>query len=203
MIIQLRLIRFVIIGVITNKEDNMKTKLKYGLFALSIVCVTACSPVKVYTEKSEFVKQRSYQTFAILNEIQGKAAFDSPIMEERLQSNLISGMEKRGYTYNADTPDLIIRYNTDVNRNQRVVYPSYGPWGMWNPWMWGGHMMPEVRSYDQGEVIVDFIDPHADKVIMRATAVGTVNNPNEKQKKINTAVDKILREFSTSLVMNS
>lgn len=181
----------------------MKSKLKMGLLALSIVCVTACSPVKVYTEKSNFVEQRSYKTFAILNEVQGKAAFDSPIMEEKLQLNLISGMEKRGFTYNADRPDLIIRYNTDVNRNQRTIYPSYGRWGMWNPWMWGGPMMPEVRSYDQGEVIIDFIDPEVDRVIMRATAVGTVNNPNEKQKKINTAVEKILREFSTKLAVNS
>jgi len=179
----------------------MKRTIKFGIIALGLFCIAACSPVKVYTEKSNFVEQKTYRTFAILNEVQGKAAFDSPIMEENLQQHLIAGMEKRGFEYNADAPDLIIRYNTDVQQNQRTVY-SHPGWGMWNPWMWGMPMAPEVRKYDQGEVIVDFIDPHADRVIMRATAVGTVNNPDQKQKKINTAVQKILREFSNKLTQN-
>ncbi|KEO73844.1 DUF4136 domain-containing protein [Anditalea andensis] len=181
----------------------MKSTIKLGIIAFGLICVSACSPVKVYTEKNDFVEQKSYRTFAILNEVKGKAAFNSPIMEERLQNHLIAGMEKRGFHYNADAPDLIIRYNTDVQQNQRVVYPSYGGWGMWNPWMWGMPMAPEVRNYDQGEVIIDFIDPHIDRVIMRATAVGTVNNPDQKQKKINTAVEKILKEFSTKLEVNA
>ena len=177
----------------------MKRTLNLGIIVLGLFCVAACSPVKVYTEKSDFIEQRHYQSFAILNEVQGKAAFDSPIMEEKLQYHLIEGMEKRGFVYNAEAPDLIIRYNTDLTRNQRTVYPSYGRWGMWNPWMWGMPMAPQVRQYDQGEVIVDFIDPQADRVIMRATAVGTVNNPKEKKKKIGSAVEKILKEFSTKL----
>jgi len=180
----------------------MKSTLKLGIIVLGLICVAACSPVKVYTEKNNFVEHKTYQTFAILNEVRGKAAFDSPIMEERLQHNIIAGMEKRGFEYNADAPDLIIRYNTDVQQNQRTVYPNHG-WGMWNPWMWGMPMAPEVRKYDQGEVIIDFIDPSVDRVIMRATAVGTVNNPDQKQKKINTAVEKILREFSNRLNVNA
>ncbi|HSJ66146.1 MAG TPA: DUF4136 domain-containing protein [Anditalea sp.] len=181
----------------------MKSTLKLGIIVLGLFCVAACSPVKVYTEKSDFVEQKTYRTFAILNEVRGKAAFDSPIMEEKLQQNLIAGMEKRGFEYNADAPDLIIRYNTDVQQNQRTIYPSYGRWGMWNPWMWGMPMAPEVRKYEQGEVIIDFIDPNVDRIIMRATAVGTVNNPDQKQKKINTAVEKILKEFSNKLVANA
>jgi len=180
----------------------MKSNIKLGLIALALICVAACSPVKVYTEKSNFVEQKHYRTFAILNEVQGKAAFDSPIMEERLQLNLIAGMEKRGFEYDSETPDLIIRYNTDVQQNQRTVYPAWGGWGMWNPWMWGPQV-PEVRKYDQGEVIIDFIDPKVDRVIMRATAVGTVNNPDQKQRKINTAVEKILKEFSNKLAVNA
>jgi hypothetical protein len=180
----------------------MKSNIKWGLIALALICVAACSPVKVYTEKSNFVEQKQYRTFAILNEVRGKAAFDSPIMEERLQEHLIAGMEKRGFEYDAERPDLIIRYNTDVQQNQRTIYPAWGGWGMWNPWMWGPQV-PEVRNYEQGEVIIDFIDPAVDRVIMRATAVGTVNNPDQKQRKINTAVNKILKEFSNKLVVNA
>lgn len=180
----------------------MKSNIKWGLIALALICVAACSPVKVYTEKSNFVEQKQYRTFAILNEVRGKAAFDSPIMEERLQEHLIAGMEKRGFEYDAERPDLIIRYNTDVQQNQRTIYPAWGGWGMWNPWMWGPQV-PEVRKYEQGEVIIDFIDPAVDRVIMRATAVGTVNNPDQTQRKINTAVNKILKEFSNKLVVNA
>jgi hypothetical protein len=163
---------------------------------LAVVLLFACSPVKVYTEKSDFIKEKEYKSFAILNEVRGKPAFGSPIMEERLQNQLIEGMEKRGFVYEADAPDLIIRYSTDITQNQRVVYPN--PYGMWWP-MWGAPMM-ETRKYDQGEVVFDFIDPQADKVIMRATAVGTVNNPKEKQKKIRNSVERILKEFSSKLV---
>ncbi|WP_246535414.1 DUF4136 domain-containing protein [Litoribacter ruber] len=175
----------------------MKSNIKLiPVIALMAIVSLACSPVKVYTEKSDFVEAKQYQTFAILSEVKGKPAFNSPIVEERLQQHLVEGMEQRGFSYNADQPDLIIRYNTDVTPNQRIIYPN--PYDMWWP-MWGP---PTTRTqkYDQGEVIIDFIDPQADRVIMRATAVGTVNNPDEKQKKVKAAVDKILKEFSTKLV---
>jgi len=174
----------------------LKKGLAGGMVAVLLI---SCSPVKVYTEKSDIIGSREYRTFAILNEVQGKAAFNSPILEERLQNKLILEMENRGYVYDKDSPDLIIRYNTDITKNQRVIYPN--PYTMmWNPF-WGpmGGRGMQAQKYDQGEVVFDFIDPAADKVILRATAVGTVNNPNDKEKKIQAAVNKVMKEFSSKI----
>lgn len=82
----------------------------------------------------------------------------------------------------------------------------FGPYGMYNPYMYrypyGAPYWPsstEIEKYNLGEVVIDFIDPKADEVILRISAVGEVNNVKQKYKNIDVSVDKILNEFSRNM----
>lgn len=181
----------------------MKISFYIGLIGL-MAWIGACSPVRVFLEKDEVTAVKEYKSFMVINEYKGKYAYGSPDLEESLQQNLISGMEERGYVMDTADPDLIVRYNTILSQNQKEVSTTpYSPWGwgMYNPWMWrnpyqygqGGY---KVEKYNLGEVVMDFIDTQKDAPILRISAVGEVNKPEQLSKNIRISVDKILSEFA-------
>lgn len=187
-------------------------KKRIGIYlVLTVLVISACSPVKVYLEKDQVKAEKSYQTFAIINQYEGKNAWNSITLDQNLREGLAKGMEKRGFKEDAQQPDLILRYNTLLSegekevRNSNSMYP-YGMYGMYNPYMfrspYGYPFWPsdtEIEKYNLGEVVIDFIDPRADEVILRISAVGEVNNIKQKYKNINASVEKILYEFSKNL----
>ncbi|MDN3670567.1 DUF4136 domain-containing protein [Echinicola jeungdonensis] len=181
----------------------MKIRVLIALI-IPFLLVVSCSPVKIYTEKSELNYEKSYKTFAIINQYKGKNAWNSPVLDQNLVHNLTEGMKEMGYEPDRNSPDLILRYNTLLSEGEKEVsqYPgSMWGYGMYNPWMyrmpypyWGNPT--KLEKYDLGELVIDFIDPRADQVILRISAVGEVNNPKQKYKNIKISVEKILHEFS-------
>ncbi|AWW32560.1 DUF4136 domain-containing protein [Echinicola strongylocentroti] len=183
----------------------MKWRIWLGLLLL-VVAAVACNPVKVYLEKDEVKADRKYDTFVIINQYQGKEAWNSPMLDKNLREGLAKGMEERGYKEDAHQPDLILRYNTLLSEGEKEVrdtdYYGMSPYGMYNPYMYRSpYGMPywpsstEIEKYNLGEVVIDFIDPMADEVILRISAVGEVNNVKQKYKNIDASVSKILNEF--------
>ncbi|WP_200977245.1 DUF4136 domain-containing protein [Echinicola sp. 20G] len=191
----------------------MKSRIGISLL-LFVVAIAACNPVKVYLEKEEVRPERSYKTFAIINQYQGKDAWNSPTLNQNLIDDLVKGMEERGYQQDIERPDLILRYNTLLSENEKEVrdnsYNGFYPYGMYNPMMYRypfGSPYPywpsqtEIEKYKLGEVVIDFIDPKADEIILRISAVGEVNNIKQKYKNIGVSVDKILHEFSRNMTV--
>jgi len=185
---------------------------------LAVFLLAACSPVKVYLEKDEVKAEKSYKTFAIINQYEGKDAWNSPTLNKNLIEDLTKGMEERGYKVDNEQPDLILRYNTLLSEGEKEVrdnyYNGFYPYGygMYNPWMYRYpyHMAypywpskTEIEKYNLGEVVIDFIDPKADEVILRISAVGEVNNVKQKYKNIGVSVNKILNEFSKNMSSES
>ncbi|WP_114750681.1 DUF4136 domain-containing protein [Pleomorphovibrio marinus] len=184
----------------------MKNLVKLGI-AMVIVVIGACNPVKVYLEKNEVASIDSYKTFYVINEFYDKYAFNSPVLEENLNHSLTEGMKRFGLELDEKQPDLILRYNTILtDKKKEVNTMPMSPWG-WgmNPWMWGPWGMPggrggyRVEKYDLGELVVDFIDTRNDKVVMRISAVGEINKPEQKSKNLKASVNKILSEFSKNI----
>ncbi|EON76408.1 hypothetical protein ADIS_2858 [Lunatimonas lonarensis] len=151
----------------------------------------------------------AFQTFFVISEFYDAMAFNSPVLEENLQKRLTEGMEKFGYQLDSKKPDLIVRYNTLLtDRKKEINSAPMGPWG-WgmNPWMWGNPWMMgpgmgggfRVEKYDLGEVVVDFIDTRQDKVVMRISAVGEINKPDQRSRNLKASVDKILKEFARNI----
>ncbi len=183
-------------------------KFRFSIIGVLIMMVS-CSSVKIYTEKSEIREDKVYKTFAVINQYQGKEAWNSPVLDQNLVHGLTEGMEERGFQLDSQSPDLILRYNTLLSEGEKEVrnnqYPMWGyGWNPYNPWM---YRMPfsywpnqtELEKYNLGEVVIDFIDPHLDQVILRISAVGEVNNPKQKNKNIRVSVEKILSEFSKKI----
>jgi hypothetical protein len=170
--------------------------------------VSSCSPVRVFMEKNEVAGIDDYKTFYVINQYYDKDAFESPVLEENLQHRLSEGMSSMGFEENEMSPDLIVRYNTNLTDRQKEVnnMPMMNPYmgfGMYNPYMMPfgmGRGSYSVEKYDMGELVVDFIDTKSDKVVMRISAVGEITKPKQKTKNLFTSVEKILKAFSKNVV---
>lgn len=186
----------------------MKSGLNIGLLSLILVLLSACSPVRVFLEKEQLTKAGTYKTFMVENEFPGKNVYGSPELDKSLQQQLIVGMEKRGFVLDINDPDIVLRYNTILSQNQKEINTmANNPWGwgMYNPYMWrypypynrgGGY---KVEKYNLGEVVIDFVDTQKEEAILRISAVGEVNKPEQMKKNIRASTDKILTEFSKKI----
>ena len=184
----------------------MKSSVNVG-FIVWMVLLGACNPVRVFLEKEELTAVKEYKTFMVENEFPGKNAYGSPELEKSLQNFLIEGMEERGFVLDINSPDLVLSYNTILSQNQKEVNttPNYPfGWGRYNPFMWrypypysgGGY---KIEKYNLGEVVIDFIDPLKEEAILRISAVGEVNKPEQMAKNIRISAERILTEFSKKI----
>ena len=114
------------------------------------------------------------------------------------------GFEKRV----SGKPDFWVTYHVTLDRTASVAMLNddfnYGPgWG----WSYGYAYRPDssygsrgryVYEYDEGTLLLDVVDPQSRQLIWRGSATDEVNlsaNAEMKQKQINEAVTRLLKQF--------
>jgi len=134
--------------------------------------------------------------------------FSSQFLDAQVQINLQEALEKEGLVYDKEQPDLVIRYtsNEDLRKREMNNFMNQSPfWGfrVWDPWMFNPNMNNMNRttesSYELVQVIVDFIDPKQDKMLMTLTGVTEVSSQKTKDNKILKTTDKIIERFILEL----
>ena len=183
--------------------------MKRSIYLGCLVVVTllgSCSPVRVFLEKDQVSAAREYETFAVVNEVEGKYAYGSPQLDSLLRKQVIEGMQEQGYVLDSLSPDLVVRYNTILTQNQKEINTmAHNPWGwgMYNPWMWrypyssmynrGAY---KTEKYLLGEIVMDFVDREQGETILRLSAVGEVDKPKQMIKNVETSANRIVKEFN-------
>lgn len=83
-------------------------------------------------------------------------------------------------------------------------FPMWG-WRVWDPWfdpfMMNRFNTPSVstRNYELMQLIVDFIDPSKDQVLMRQTAVSEVGSIRDKKRKLLQSIEKIGKTYDNHI----
>jgi hypothetical protein len=114
------------------------------------------------------------------------------VAEQQMRSAIEQDLTQKGLTPATNAPpDFLIGYHV---REQQVTQVEPGAWG----YGWAGY--PDLYTYTQGTLIVDFIDPHTNQVFWRGTATGVVQNPNNPDaQKLNDAVAKLIDRYPTQV----
>lgn len=175
----------------THAYNMCSTRPLYFLL-LSFALLFSCKSVEVFKEKTELPIQKYYASFVLVNQELGMESFSNPQIDEQFKKALIAQLAAAGMVYDAQQPELVIRYHTNEDSRQRERVDNRNPfplWGMrmYDPWLFNpmlGDMRPRVSTanYELLQVIVDFIDPKEDKYLMTLTAVTEVTNPKTKSK---------------------
>lgn len=172
-----------------------------GIVLLSIL-LAGCSSVEMFKEKTEFAPYKEYTTFAILNKEFDQRGFRDAFLDAMVLDGLERLLQGQGMVYDPNEPEIILRYTSNEDPRQKEIVNNMMPmWGyrVWDPWMFDPRFMnrPPVstKNYELMQLIVDFVDPKNDKMLMRLTAVSEVSSPKDKQKKVRKSVEKVVDTY--------
>lgn len=165
--------------------------------ATLLLAFAGCSGISVtsdYDPKADFSKLRTYTWFS------------APTTPDRLdtltQQRILRAVDvelaTRGYQkLDSGTPDFQVNAMASVTQRIEAV-PTTASVG----YGWGyGHMgytTTELRTYDEGTLVLDIISPATKQLIWRGTARGAVEGdrtPEEREARIADAVARILAAF--------
>lgn len=164
-------------------------KLRNLLVMAACLALVACSTMRANTDYDptyDFAKVKTYNWIPNPQIAQQDELFDKQfrkVMDEKLAA--------KGYSLNESNPDILIAYHGDVQSKVDVTN-----WGYRYPGWYGG---VEVYQYEEGTLIVDFVDSTSKDLIYRGTLTAEMDRRStdfeRRQKRINEAVDKILKNF--------
>lgn len=168
--------------------------------------ISGCSSIEIFKENTEIAPKSGYQTFVIVNQELGMRGFASQFLDQKVQIQLQENLEKYGWKYEKNTPDVVIRYTSNEDPRTKEILPNPFPmrfWGsrIYDPWMMNPYNpmnfdnRVRVDDYELVQVIVDFIDPSRDKFLMTLTGVTEVETEKSKEKKVLKTVDKLVERF--------
>ena len=164
------------------------------LMALTISCSPIYSVKYDYDTKTDFASLKTYDWLPI----PAKADIDK-LNIERIKNAVNSQMIAKGLRKSPDNPDFLIASHVGKKEKVRIADWGYG-YGMHGRY-WGGYGGPrgvDVYKYEEGSLILDFVDAKSKKLIWRGSAkaqTNTVKTPEKREKLITEAVQKILEKF--------
>jgi hypothetical protein len=163
------------------------------VFALC-ACVTG---PEVRVDKDPNANLSSYKTFAFFDKVSTDNAQYSSLVSTRLKQGTRAQLERLGFTYAENEPDLRVNFFLKVVDKQRLRstpsgYYSYraGYYGTW-----GNYPYMDTVDYRDGTLSIDLVDAKRSQLIWQGVAEGEVSD--ESMKNPGPALDKIVtRIFS-------
>jgi hypothetical protein len=178
-------------------ESNMKVI--HAIFLLLLIgFLVSCSTIyDVQYDYDKRVDFKNFNTFDWMS-VPEKADIDS-LNVERVKRAVNTQLKAKGFMMTSNNPDFLIAEHLGKKDKVQVTNwgYGYGPYGGY----WGGYWGPggiSAYEYEEGSLILDFIDAKSKKMIWRGAAkaeVNQANTPEKAEKLINEAVQEILKNF--------
>ena len=175
-----------------------------GLAALCIMTAfISCSHhVTVNADYDTSADFTAYKTYAWLDEVLPpdripenlKAAND--IMDRRIRSALNEEMAAKGFTPRVSNPDLVVFYHVGVEDKVDVTDWGYSYASTGRYWGWNTRNV-DTYHYQEGTLIVDFVDMKSKVLVWRGTAQKVLDNltPEEADQAIKDIVKEVMKLY--------
>jgi hypothetical protein len=160
----------------------------------TISCSTIYGVQHDYDKQVDFTNLKTYDWMPIPE----KAGIDT-LSIQRVKKAVNAELKSKGLMKTSDNPDFLIPEHLGKKDKVQVTdwgY-GYGPYGGY----WGGYWGPggvSTYEYEEGSLILDFVDAKSEKMIWRGVAkaeIDNANTPEKKEKLTNEAVQEILKNF--------
>jgi len=168
--------------------------------ALALVALPAAAQ-KVFIDYDKSVDFEALKTFEWVETGAPSLEKSDPLLHKYVMEQIINQLEAAGLTQVESGADFQISYHGESGTHVRVDTSSYG-YGYGRGWRWGGYgyrgpSTSEVRTYEKGTLIIDAWDGDSKELIWRGTATSTTtDNPDKARKKIDKAIQKIVKKWS-------
>jgi hypothetical protein len=162
-----------------------------GVTGAALLAACASGP-DIRRETSPSAQFGTYRTFGFFAELATDKAGYETVFTTRMKQATRRVMERKGYTYTEDNPDLLLNFFANVLDKQEIrstpgmMHPSpysMGYYGYRDPFYYG-MSAPQVTTvnYKQGTVSIDLVDRERKLLAWSVTAEGriqkkTLQNP--------------------------
>ena len=176
---------------------------------LLLALTTACGGISVTTDWDPAYDFQAPQTFAVLDHAGGQPL--DRLNAQRVKNAITDVMVAKGFRQVSDTAQADIALGYQFTTEQRSSYQTvntgwssygYGGYGRWYRYG-GGPTMTTSRTtetrYEVGSLVIAAFDTAAREMVFTSEGSKTLANsppdPQEAQRRINDAVEQILRDF--------
>ncbi|MDB4433388.1 DUF4136 domain-containing protein [bacterium] len=161
-----------------------------------------CSTIEISTDYHRNTDFASLKTFAWIPEPQkttGDPRLDNSLLDQRIRKAVDAQLQFKGYEKQPAPPaDFFIAYHLSIESKIDVsVVNGYGGVG-WGRYWGGGIGYTSVTEWDQGSIVLDFLEPKTRNLIWRGVARAEIyfdSTPEEREERTNKAIRKILERF--------
>jgi Domain of unknown function (DUF4136) len=126
----------------------------------------------------------------------------NPLIDKRLVDAIQSQLAAKGLKVDEANPDIWVVYHVSVDKKKELTgytsgYGGYGGYG----WRYGGGMTTtnmQVNEILVGTLIIDMASASAKALVWRGVGVKEIDTgakPDKRDKNINKAVEKILKNY--------
>jgi len=169
-----------------------------SLFAFAVMLFAGCSSISVTQDYDPAYDFAKLKTFGFIP-IPADAGIDQ-INADRLSTAIKTSLTAKGYTLSEKADFGVALY---FSKSTKTNIQSYG-YGYGYGWRgMGGIQSVDVSQYEEGTLVIDFIDVKENKLVWRGAGTGTLAQTptvEERTAKINEAVTKILGQFPPTKV---
>jgi hypothetical protein len=183
--------------------DMESIKIIIVLFFVSFT--VSCS--STYDVRYDFDPQTDFSVYKTFNwmEVPNKAGI-SGLVIQRVKNAVNAELEAKGLVMASNNPDLLIAEHLGKDVQVQIVdwgyeYGRRGYRGRGYGRRYGGPRNVSAYKYEEGTLILDFVDATTKKMIWRGVATAEVQNPDtpeKSQKLANEAVKEILKDYPPS-----
>jgi hypothetical protein len=162
----------------------------------------SCSTI--YGVKYDFDQQVNFADLKTFDwmPVPEKAGINSLVVQ-RVKNAVNAELKAKGLMMTSNNPDFLIAQHLGKKDKVQVTdwgY-DYGPHGGYWGGYWGAAGGVSSYNYEEGSLILDFVDAKSKKMIWRGAAKAEVQNadtPEKSEKLINEAVKEILKKYPPS-----
>jgi hypothetical protein len=162
-------------------------------FAVS--CASIYGVQHDYDKHVDFTNLKTYDWMPI-----PEKANINPLSVERVKKAVNAELHVKGLTMTSNNPDFFIAEHLGKKDKVKVTNWGYG-YGLGDRYGGGEYWGPrgvDTYQYEEGSLILDFVDAKSKKMIWRGVAkaqIDDTNTPEKSEKLINEAVQEILKNF--------
>jgi hypothetical protein len=166
---------------------------------LAISCSNGIKVVQDYDPEMDFGKLHKFAWAERKDSGEPQSAGVSSLLDQRVRRSVEDALFTKGFVKTVPREaDFLVQYYTAVEKKIRVDTNYYGyGYGRYG-YRGGGYTDTTVREYEEGSLLIDFIDPQKQELIWRGTGMARIQNsmsPEDREARIRTAVEKIVGQF--------
>ena len=155
--------------------------MKYSSLILFLF-VLGCDTPRIVTSAVPEVDFNNYATYQVA-ETQDQAnithpSYDNPTNRGILIQAINDEMQKLGYSYDLNKPDLIVMYNLVITE---MVDPRYDSAVVYKPWV---DTQLDSFNYTEGIMVVKLIDFEQSEMIWQGSVTGILDQSPDKFEKL-------------------